>query len=166
MTTIPSWDEYFMRHVYLAASKSKDPRTKIGAVLVKNGVLISEGFNGFARKVQDSPERYRDRETKYKFIVHGEANSVLNAARHGINTSESVLYTQGVPCNECAKSLIQAGVREICIHAQWPEMNHVPKWVEAVKISHCMFQEAFIPIRILDKKLGLIGFLDGKEVYV
>ena len=155
-----------MRHVYLAASKSKDPRTKIGAVLIREGVVISEGYNGIARGVFDLPLRYSDRDTKYKFVVHGEHNSILNAARLGIKTSGSIIYTQEVPCHECAKAIIQAGVLEVIVHTQWPEMDYVPKWIESTTISRKMFQEAGIPVRYLDCPLGLEGMIDGKKISV
>lgn len=159
-----NWDEFFMRHVYLAASKSKDPRTKIGAILVKDGVIISEGFNGFARKVKDLPSRYFNKEIKYKFICHGEHNSVLNAARRGESTLDSICYTQGIPCNSCAIALIQAGIKEIVIHNQWPEMNQ--KWKESIKISKVMFKEAGVKIRIYNEILDLQGLNNGEIVEV
>ena len=166
MQSTMSWDEYFMRHVYLAALKSKDPRTKIGAVLVRDGIVISEGFNGIARGVLDAPERYHDRIIKYQYICHGEANSVFNAARSGVKTLGSILYTQGIPCNECAKAVIQAGVVEIVIHAQWPEMKYAEKWVESTNVSKIMFSEAGIPIRSFNKILDLDGYVDGKIIMV
>lgn len=163
---IPSWDELFMRDVYLRASKSKDPRTKIGAVLVRDGHDILKGYNGFPKGVQDLPERYEDRVTKYQMVAHAEANAVFMGARFGITTLNSTLYTQGFPCNSCAIALIQGGIKDIVIHYQWPQMDHVEKWVEAVRVSKIMLGEAGISVRVFDKKLNLIGFLDGKEIEV
>lgn len=162
---IPSWDEYFLRHVYLAASKSKDPRTKIGAILVKNGIIISEGYNGFARGVSDLEERYLDRKTKWNYVVHGECNSILNAARNGISTINSILYTNGIPCKECGKTIIQAGIVEVIIHKQWPEILS-EDWKESVGITKIMFQEAGLKIRSVNITLGLIGLVDGKIINV
>ena len=162
---IPSWDEFFMRHVYLAASKSKDPRTKIGAALVKDGIIISEGFNGFARAVKDLPERYLDKETKYKFVVHAECNAILNAARHGISTNHSILYTNGIPCENCGKTVIQAGVEEVVIHKQWPD---IPSeiWRSSIEITKVMFKESKVKIRVLNCQLNLQGVVDGKIINV
>lgn len=159
-----SWDKLFMQHVYLIASKSKDPRTKIGAVLVKDGVIISEGYNGFARGVKDYEERYLDRELKYKFVVHGEANSVLNAVRHGVNTSGATCYTQGVPCHDCMKTLLQAGVKEIVVHDQWP--SHGGPWAESAKLSRQMCEEAGVTIRVINDTLGTVAYSDGNSVSV
>ena len=162
---IPTWDEFFMRHVYLAASKSKDPRTKIGAVLVRDRIIISEGYNGFAREVYDLPERYLNRETKYKFVVHAECNSILNAARHGISTNKSILYTNGIPCDSCGKTIIQAGITDVIIHKQWPDVPS-PVWKESVEITKMMFREAQVIVRVLDSVLGISGVVDGKIINV
>lgn len=134
-----------MKHVYLIATKSKDPRTHIGAILVRDGIIISEGYNGFARGVKDFEDRYLDRETKYKLVVHGEANAVLNAARHGISTKDSICYTQGMPCCECCKTLIQAGIKEIVIHELWPSSGL--KWEESAKWSRMMCEESGVNVR-------------------
>lgn len=160
-----SWDELFMRHVYLIATKSKDPRTKIGAVLVKNGIIISEGYNGFARGVKDYEERYLNRELKYKFVVHGEANAVLNAVRHGINTSGSACYTQGLPCHDCMKTLIQAGVVEVIIHTLWPSIKGGP-WEESHSISKQMCTEAGIIVRAMGQPLGVTAYSNGEATRV
>ena len=162
----PTWDVLFMRKVYEIASKSKDPRTKMGAVLVQDNHAILEGYNGFAKGVTDSEDRYNDKEIKYKFVVHAEANSVLIAARFGISTLGCTLYTQGIPCNECTKSVIQAGVSEIVVHKQWPNLVTSPKWVESIKISNIMLEEADVKVRVLNKKLNVKGYLDGKVLKV
>lgn len=159
-----SWDEFFMRHVYLAATKSKDPRTKIGAVLVKNGIVISEGYNGFPRGVLDLEDRYNDRELKYKFVVHGEANAVLNAVRHSVSPIGSICYTQEIPCHECTKLLLQVGVIEIVTHALWP--FHGGQWEESVKLSQQMCQEAGVLIRSIDTFLDVIAYVNGRKFIV
>lgn len=163
-----NWDEFFMRHVYLAAIKSKDPSSKLGAILVKDGMIISEGYNGFPRGVRDYLDRYTNREEKYKYVVHAEANSILNAARNGISTKKSIMYTNGIPCNECAKSIIQAGIVEIVIHDGWPmgKLNGGGKWDDAAKITSTMFDECGIKVRSLTIELGLSALVNGKQVLV
>src|SRR5438045_6573381 len=106
---IPSWDEYFMRHVYLVASKSKDTRTKIGAVIVRDKRIISEGYNGICQGVYDHIESRYVKPKKYFFFEHGERNAVYGCARHGIATLGAKIYTQGIPCADCARAVIQAG---------------------------------------------------------
>jgi dCMP deaminase len=161
----PDWDEFFMRQVYLVASKSKDPRTKVGAVLVKNNRLISTGYNGFGRKVLDLSERYVDRELKYKYIIHAEHNAILSCAIEGISSNGSVLYTSGTPCNECMKSIIQGGISKIIIHKQWPVM-YSDKWTEAFKITNNMLNETGIQIEYFDRFLDVDVYFDGKKIKV
>ena len=162
--TPPSWDIWFMKHVYLTAEKSKDPSSKIGAVMVRDKRIISSGFNGFPTGVKDLPERYNDRETKYAMVVHAEENACLTAARFGIVTCGSSLYTQAIPCNECSKAIIQCEIKEIIIHRRWPSM--IKKWTESAEISKIMLEEAGINIRYVDGLLDMIGYLDGKIVKV
>lgn len=164
----PDWDEFFMRHVYLVASKSKDPRTKIGAVIVKDNNIIASGYNGFARGVLDLPERYDDRETKYLFVCHGEFNAVASAARHGIATNETIMYTQGIPCNECAKSVVQSGIKVVVVHEQWREYSkeNPTKWTHLANYSKTMFEESGVAIRYYNKVLHLQGYRDGKLIEV
>lgn len=160
------WDEYFMRQVYLVALKSKDPKTKIGAVLVIKHNPISSGYNGFPIGVLDLKERYLNREIKYKFIAHAEANAISIAARLGIRTCDSILYTQGIPCNECCKTIIQAGIRKIIVHKQWPNLVHSEAWLQSIRISEIMLKEADVTLSYLDKVLNIDGFLDGKKIKV
>jgi dCMP deaminase len=160
----PTFDVVYMKQVYLTAERSKDPSTKIGSVLVKEKNIIGTGYNGFARKVLDLPERYNDKETKYKFVVHSEANAILTCARLGISTLNSILYTQAFPCNECMKSIIQGGIKKIVIHKQWPNMNS--KWIESMEISKIMMEESGIEFELLDKELNMIGYLNGKTINV
>ena len=166
MERIDNWDEYFMRMAYLVAQKSHDPKTKIGSVLVRDNAIIATGYNSFPRKINDSPERYADRELKRKMVAHSEANTILTSARFGICTEGSTLYTFGQPCHGCAIHLIQGGVSKIIVHEQWPNMSMHPSWQESFKLSSIMFEEAGIPIIPFNKVLGLTGFIDGKEIEV
>ena len=111
-----SWDEYFMGVALLAAERSKDPNTQVGACLVDNqNRIISTGYNGFPQGCSDDDFPWnRDEkcgETKYQFVVHAELNAILNAG--GSSVAGSTLYVSLFPCNECAKAIIQAGVKEV-----------------------------------------------------
>ena len=163
---IPSWDEFFMRHVYLSALKSKDPRTRIGSILVRDKHIISSGYNGFGHGVIDSAERYNDKETKYSFICHAEFNSVLQCAKLGISSLNTTLYTPGFPCAECCKALIQGGISEVVLHKQWPNLIYSDKWVKSFEISKQMANEAGIKVRVFDGVLGMQGVLDGKIIRI
>ncbi|MBP3308355.1 MAG: dCMP deaminase family protein [Clostridia bacterium] len=111
-----SWDEYFMGVALLAAQRSKDPSTQVGACIVdENNRILSTGYNGFPKGCSDDDFPWnRDEslgETKYQFVVHAELNAILNT--RGKSLVGSRVYVGLFPCNECAKSIIQAGIREV-----------------------------------------------------
>ena len=111
-----TWDEYFMGVALLAAERSKDPSTQVGACIIdNNNRIISTGYNGFPKGCSDDEFPWnRDAaagETTYPFVVHAELNAILNA--QGTSVVNSRLYVSLFPCNECAKAIIQSGVREV-----------------------------------------------------
>ena len=111
-----SWDEYFMGVALLAAQRSKDPSTQVGACIVdEENRILSTGYNGFPKGCSDDEFPWnRDEnagETKYQYVVHGELNAILNAS--GKNLAGSKLYVGLFPCNECAKAIIQSGIKEV-----------------------------------------------------
>ena len=109
-----SWDEYFMGVAILAAHRSKDPSTQVGACIVDTqNVIISTGYNGFPIGCSDDnfPWDRDGEETKYPFVVHAELNAILNS--HGKSLENSRIYVVLFPCNECAKAIIQSGIKEV-----------------------------------------------------
>lgn len=109
-----SWDEYFMGIAMLAAMRSKDPNTQVGACIVnKDNIIVSTGYNGMPKGCSDDeyPWERTGEATKYPFVVHAELNAILNAA--GRNVRGSRIYVSLFPCNECAKAIIQSGIKEI-----------------------------------------------------
>ena len=111
-----SWDEYFMGVALLAAERSKDPNTQVGACIVDDqNRILSTGYNGFPQGCSDDEFPWAregaEGETKYQFVVHAELNAILNS--RGKNLSGSKLYVGLFPCNECAKAIIQSGVAEV-----------------------------------------------------
>lgn len=109
-----SWDEYFMGVAMLAAGRSKDPNTQVGACIVSpENIIISTGYNGMPKGCSDDefPWERTGEETKYPFVVHAELNAILNA--NGRDLRGSRLYVALFPCNECAKAIIQSGVKEV-----------------------------------------------------
>lgn len=164
-----TWDELFMGRVYEIARKSKDPRTKIGAVLVKDGHAPLEGFNGIPKGVLDLSERM-ERPEKYHWMEHAERNVVNMAAKMGISTSGGILYTQGFPCTDCIRGVINCGIVEIVLHKQWEDIStkitNKGTWREHYFRSEIMAKEANIFIRYIDVVLGKVGYLDGKQFSV
>jgi dCMP deaminase len=111
-----SWDEYFMGVALLAAQRSKDPNTQVGACIVDDSKrILSTGYNGFPQGCSDDEFPWnRDEakgDTKYQFVVHAELNAILNAS--GKNLFGSTVYVALFPCNECAKAIIQSGIKEV-----------------------------------------------------
>ena len=109
-----SWDEYFMGVAMLAARRSKDPNTQVGACIVSpENIIVSTGYNGMPKGCSDDefPWDRTGEETKYPYVVHAELNAILNA--NGRNLRNSRIYVALFPCNECAKAIIQSGVKEV-----------------------------------------------------
>ena len=109
-----SWDEYFMGIAMLAAKRSKDPNTQVGACIVsRDNIIISTGYNGMPKGCSDDeyPWERVGEETKYPYVVHAELNAILNA--NGRDLRGSRIYVALFPCNECAKAIIQSGIRQI-----------------------------------------------------
>lgn len=109
-----SWDEYFMGISLLAARRSKDPNTQVGACIVSpENVIISTGYNGMPKGCSDDeyPWDRTGEETKYPYVVHAELNAILNA--NGRSLQGSRIYVALFPCNECAKAIIQSGIKKV-----------------------------------------------------
>ena len=109
-----SWDEYFMGIALLAARRSKDPSTQVGACIVSpENIIISTGYNGMPKGCSDDefPWDREGADTKYPYVVHAELNAILNA--NGRDLRGSRIYVALFPCNECAKAIIQSGVEEV-----------------------------------------------------
>lgn len=108
------FDNLFKQYVAIVAQQSKDPDTKVGAVIVQGDTPISSGWNGLPRGVEDKEERLQ-RPEKYNWMVHAEANAILNAARLGVKTDGATLYINRFPCKDCAGFIIQAGIKRVVL---------------------------------------------------
>lgn len=109
-----SWDEYFMGVAMLAARRSKDPHTQVGACIVSaDNIILSTGYNGFPKGCSDDeyPWSREGAENKYPYVVHAELNAILNC--NGKSLRGAKIYVALFPCNECAKAIIQAGLDEV-----------------------------------------------------
>lgn len=105
------WDLRFLELADHIAQWSKDPRTKVGAVIVdEKKRVVSVGYNGFPRGVDDSVDRYEDRPTKHLFVAHAERNALDNAP---LMVDGCTIYVPLKPCVECAKSIIQKGITRV-----------------------------------------------------
>lgn len=131
-----SWDEYFMGIAMLSAKRSKDPSTQVGACIVdKDNKVVGIGYNGFPIGCSDDNlpwerDGENNNETKYPYVVHAEANAILNSTKdlHGAR-----IYVDLFPCNECAKLIIQSGIKEVVF------LTDKYKDTDSVKASRKMF---------------------------
>ncbi|MFZ5366230.1 MAG: deoxycytidylate deaminase [Patescibacteria group bacterium] len=110
----PSWDEYFLQISDLVSTRATCSRLHVGAILVRDRMIISTGYNGSPRKTDQCDEvGCRIVNGHCARVVHAEANAVTQAAYHGISTKEATLYTRYLPCEHCTKILINAGIEKI-----------------------------------------------------
>ncbi len=110
-----SWDEYFMGIALLSGKRSKDPGTQVGACIVdEDKKIVGVGYNGFPQGCGDDDFPWEREgeflETKYPYVCHAELNAILNSIK---NLKNCTLYVALFPCNECAKAIIQSGIKEI-----------------------------------------------------
>jgi dCMP deaminase len=160
-----NWDDYFMNMVYLVAMKSKDENTHIGAVIVgPDKEIRSTGYNSFVRGINDSIPERQIRPEKYFWFEHSERNAIYNAARIGVSTKDCTMYTNGVPCMDCARAVIQAGIKRVVVDKQWDD-NNVDIWLEQAKRSLQMFTESGVEVRYINFNLiELHKFRKGEKL--
>lgn len=157
---VPSWEETFMDMARIVSKRSKDPSTQVGACIVgNNNIILALGYNGFPRGCSDDEFPWgKDPEDdilehKYMYVVHAEANAILNTS--GASLKGSTLYVTMFPCNECAKLIIQSGIKKV-ITAR-PTAEAQLKLTEATKKSRQasirMFRAAGVEF-MFDDELG------------
>lgn len=139
-----SWDEYFMGIALLSAQRSKDPNTQVGACIVnRDKKIVGVGYNGFPTGCSDEELPWSREgaflETKYPYICHAELNAILNSISRDL--TGAVIYVALFPCNECAKAIIQSGIKEVVY------LSDKYKDSDAVKASKIMFEQAGVRLR-------------------
>ena len=151
------WDRHFLGMALYHSRLSKDPSTKVGAVIVgSDHEILSGGFNGFPRGIADTDERLNDRDTKMKLVVHAEMNALLAAARTGMRlkgctlylaaTDDSGLIWGGPPCTRCVVEIIQVGIGEI---VSYPVKAVPSRWHADLAFARGLIDEAGIIYREL-----------------
>ncbi len=150
-----SWDEYFMGIAYLSAMRSKDPSTQVGACIVdQNHKVVSIGYNGMPVGCDDDDMPWsRDGkgiDNKYWYVCHAEFNAILNAHRQSL--ADCVIYVSLFPCNECAKAIIQTGIKEIVyVSDKYAD-------TEGTKASKFMLDKCGVKYRKFEGRLADIKF--------
>ena len=142
-----TWSDYFLSIAEAVRQKSKDSKTKVGAVIVgPDRQVLSTGFNGFPRQIrEDIPSRW-EKPTKYSYVEHAERNAIYNAARHGVALKGCTLYMVGfgppnVPCTDCARGVIQAGIIKVVGRPAAPATGY---WKDDLILASSMLTEAGI----------------------
>jgi dCMP deaminase len=152
MTDQEKWDNRFLDLAKLISTWSKDPSTKTGCVIVKDRQILATGYNGFPRGVEDRPERYNDRPTKYRFIEHCDRNAIYQAAKVGVSLVGATMYLTGPPCHDCTRGIIQSGITVVAYPYNNPFDND-PKlherWADSMQAAHAMLFEAGIEVRMV-----------------
>ncbi len=146
-----SWDEYFMGLAHLSALRSKDPSTQVGACIVdENRKVVSIGYNGLPIGCSDDEFPWTREggmlESKYAFVVHAELNAILNSTR---SLRGCTLYVSLFPCNECAKAIIQSGIRKVIYECDKYAAE------DNVIASKKMLRAAGVELVQLDKKISI-----------
>jgi len=154
-----SWDETFMLVAAVIGQRSKDPNTQIGACVVdESNVIVGLGYNGFPRGCSDNSLPWRREgnflEKKYAYVVHAERNAIYNANKY---VAGCKLYCYLFPCNECAKTIIQVGIKEIIYAKDWYHDS------EEVVASRRMLELAGIKCRQYEPQHLLEDILSGSE---
>lgn len=144
MSEVSEWDLRFLALAEHVAAWSKDPSTKVGAVIVRpDRTIASVGYNGFPRGVRDDAERYADRRTKYPMTVHAELNAIVSAKEP---LKGYTIYVAPLsPCAGCAGAIIQAGISRVVAKCLQPE-----RWRESFDHSSVMLSEAGLEVCIVE----------------
>jgi dCMP deaminase len=145
---IKNWDEYFGKLTLLTSQKSEDQSTQCGSIIVTpTNEVVTTGYNGFPRGIKDTPER-QERPIKYKYFEHAERNAIYNAARLGSSTLGKILWVTGVPCADCARAIIQAGIIEVVAQIR-PDADaeFIARWKESTDFTIALFEEAGVKLR-------------------
>lgn len=151
-----SWDQYFITMANLAAMRSKDESTHCGSVIVDDmNHVVATGYNSFVRGINDNVPERQIRPQKYMWFEHGERNAIYSAAFRGISTRGCRIYVTGIPCCDCARGIIQAGIKEVVIQER---KEFGCEWDESIRVTKEMFEEAGVKLRVM--KEGII-----REIY-
>ena len=150
--TIPLDEKWHRRFLALSeqiATWSKDPSRGVGAVSVSaNKQVVSTGFNGLPRGVEDRPERL-ERPVKYDLIVHAEMNAIIQCARNGVSPIDCAIYSSFFPCVNCAIAVVQAGIRTVVTYLPESGDDH---WLDSIDKSRTVFDEAGVEFLELERR--------------
>jgi dCMP deaminase len=153
MTNIEKWDRRFLELATLIGNWSKGPTVKVGALIVdKNKRIISTGFCGFAKNVEDTEERYLNRDIKLKLGIHAETNAILFAKK---DLTECTIYCTHITCSSCASNIIQTGITRVV--AQSLDIAFYERWKDDIELAFQIYKEADVRVTL---------YKDNEVIYV
>jgi dCMP deaminase len=148
MRQIPSWDEYYLNICKAVAERSKDPNTQVGCVIAGPAHEIrSTGYNSPPRGIRDDVPERLERPTKYLWMEHAERNAIYNAARCGTPLEGCTIYIELMPCMDCARAIVQSGIREVVVSRQRMSQYSSEYYDEHFGMVEVLFQEAGVKAR-------------------
>ncbi len=148
MRQVPNWNEYYLAICRAVAARSKDPHTQLGCVIAGPAHEIrSTGYNSLPRGIRDDVPERLERPTKYLWMEHAERNAIYNAARCGTPLEGCTLYVEIMPCMDCGRALVQAGIREVVISSERMKEYSSEYYNEHFRMVEVLFEEARINIR-------------------
>jgi dCMP deaminase len=148
MPQVPNWNEYYLAICRAVAARSKDPNTQLGCVIAGPAHEIrSTGYNSLPRGIRDDVPERLERPTKYLWMEHAERNAIYNAARCGTPLEGCTLYVEIMPCMDCGRALVQAGIREVVISSERMKEYSSEYYNEHFRMVEVLFEEAGIRVQ-------------------
>jgi dCMP deaminase len=144
------WNRRFLKTALEVETWSKDTSTKVAAIVVDSDKIIrATGYNGIPRHLCDDVVVRHERPEKYKWFAHAEENLFCNCARLGVSTNDCTIFITACPCNTCTRMIIQSGISNV-VYLRNQEFE--ARWVDSIKTSKEMLEEASIPITIYNRE--------------
>ena len=145
---LPGWDDYYLQICKVVAGRSKDPNTQIGCVIVGPAHEIrTTGYNSFPRGIRDDVPERLVRPEKYLWIEHAERNAICNAARCGTALEHCRIYVEIMPCMDCARAIVQAGIQEVVVSAKRMAQYSSDYYDQHFGMTEILFSEAKVTVR-------------------
>jgi len=139
-----NWKKRMMDMAWHVSTWSKDNSTKVGCVITdEENTIKSLGYNGHPRNLNDEVKERNERPEKYMYVVHAEINAIVNATRNGVSLKDSIMYCTYFPCNECAKAIINSGIKAVVTYE--PDFGD-ERWGKSFRCSSEMLRECGVEI--------------------
>jgi len=152
------WYRRFLQIAKEVSTWSKDTSTQVGCVITSpDFVLKQTGYNGFPRGANDNVPARHERPLKYRWFEHAERNAIYNAARSGDRLSGCILFCRLVPCMDCARAIVQSGIKLVVVEGDDKNEEHRKRW----EADHILAKELFSETGVLLVEMGKVEISDG-----